>query len=368
MYICQPTLNKMNSLKLNVFGSRLKSARLLSGLSLQGLSEKMGKHVTKQALSKYEKGLMKPSSQVLMLLSKALSIKPDYLLKENSVKFNQISFRKKTSLTKKDELSIVEQAKVFYENYAEIESILGIKNVFNNPLIKDEINDYSDVEAAALKLRNEWDLGTQPVSNIIEMLESKNIKVLLIDNNESLDGISILVENGSPIVIISKGDKSIERLRFTLIHELAHSILNFSEIIKNNEKLLEKMCHYFASCFLLPTKMLIKMIGAKKRTYIKLDELISIKNYFGISIRAIVYRLKQIQIINDTYYRRWSIWLTKTYGSKKEPGNYKGEEKSYMFMQYVNRAISEELISLSKASALTNIPIHKIKRMHEITI
>ncbi len=368
MYICQPTLNKMNNLQLNVFGSRLKSARLMSGLSLQGLSEKIGSHVTKQALSKYEQGLMKPSAEVLMLLSKALSIKPDYLLKENLVKFNEISFRKKASLTKKDELSIIEQAKVFYENYSEIESILGIKNVFVNPLIKDKINNHSDVEAAALKLRKEWDLGLNPISNIIEMLESKNIKIYLIDNYENLDGISINVENGCPILVISKGEKSIERLRFTVIHELAHEILKFSKIILNNKKLLEKMCHYFASCFLLPTNKLLKKIGAKKRTYIKIDELISIKNYFGISIRAIVYRLKQIQIISENYYRRWLIWLNNTYGVKNEPGSYKGEEKSYMFMQYVNRAISEELISLSKASTLTNIPIHKIKRMHEITI
>lgn len=90
------------------------------------------------------------------------------------------------------------------------------------------------------------------------------------------------------------------------------------------------------------------------------------KNFFGISIRAIVYRLKQIGIITENYHKRWSIWLNKTYGAKNEPGSYLGVEKSYRFMQLINRALSEELISISKAAALTDVNIQDIKRIEPV--
>jgi Zn-dependent peptidase ImmA (M78 family) len=108
--------------------------------------------------------------------------------------------------------------------------------------------------------------------------------------------------------------------------------------------------------------MLIKMIGSSKRNYIYINELIPIKEYVGISIRAIVHRLKELEIITDSYYQRWMIWLSKNYGQKGEPGKYVGEEKSKLFNQLVNRALAEELISLSKAAALWNVSINQLRK------
>ena len=44
--------------------NRIKQLRLARGLSLDGLAQAMGGLVTKQSLSKYEKGLTKPSITV----------------------------------------------------------------------------------------------------------------------------------------------------------------------------------------------------------------------------------------------------------------------------------------------------------------
>ena len=44
-----------------VFGNRLAIARKMRGLSLQELADLTGNVVTKQAISKYEKGLMAPT-------------------------------------------------------------------------------------------------------------------------------------------------------------------------------------------------------------------------------------------------------------------------------------------------------------------
>lgn len=356
----------MNNIQLNIFGTRLKSARLMSGLSLQELSDKMSNVVTKQALSKYEKGLMNPSSKVLLLLSKNLSLPIDFFLKSEMVSFNQVSFRKKANLTKKKEDNILERSKIFYENYLELENILGAKIEFINPISDFSIKTFKDIEEASKRLRRFWRIGDQPISNLFETLESRGIKVFVMKKDEGVDGISIDVRGGNPMIIVNIESKSLERVRFTAIHELAHTLLKFDKSVESDSKLVEKMCHYFASCFLIPTELLVKRIGGTRRSYIRIEELISIKNYFGISIRAIVYRLKQLEIISDNYYRRWTVWLTKTYGAKNEPGNYMGEERVYRFIQLVNRALSEDLISVSKAASLSNKSINQIKKMEPI--
>ncbi|TAH42329.1 MAG: ImmA/IrrE family metallo-endopeptidase [Bacteroidetes bacterium] len=352
----------------NIFGSRLKLARKMAGMSLQDLSDALINKVSKQALSKYETGLMNPTSQVLLAIAKALKIKPDYFLKEQQISLGNILFRKKTSLSKKDEDSIVEKARDYIERYVEIENILMIESTFINPLKDIIISDKNNVEIAANKLREIWEIGNDPIPNIIETLELKGVKVMLIDDVDDIDGFAAFTSTGIPVVVINTRGKSIERIRFTIIHELAHLLLNFDGSKKITEKEIEVLCHCFASCFLIPTKMVVKMIGDGKRTYIDIKELISIKEYFGISIRALVHRLKDLEIITPNYYQRWVIYMSKTYGHKEEPGNYKGEEKSQLFEQYINRALSEELISLSKAASLSNSSINQIRKGDAVVI
>lgn len=352
----------MGMLEENIFGVRLQLARKMAGMSLQRLSDDLDNRVTKQALNKYELGLMQPTSGVLLALSGSLGVKPDYFLKKELVELGKISFRKKTSLLKKDEESIIEKARDYVERYLEIENLLGIQNEFMNPLESLKIASRKDVEMAALLLRKSWELGSNPIPNIIEMLELKGIKVYLIEDVDKLDGFAVFTSKGVPIVVVNSKDKPIERIRFTIIHELAHILLDFQDSVKDDDKMMERLCHYFSSCFIIPTDMLIDMVGGLTRSYIAIRELITIKEYYGISLRAIVHRLKEIKVITEVYYRKWMVWLTKEYGAKNEPGKYRGEERALRFEQLINRAISEEVISLSKAAAIANTDIGSIRK------
>lgn len=351
----------MTSSEENIFGTRLKLARKMAGLSLQDLADALENKVTKQALSKYEQGSMNPSNEVLIAIANHFKLKPDYFLKKKSAELGDVKFRKRARLSKRDEEAIVEKVRDYTERFIEIESILGIASHFKNPIENIEIISEKDVERAAKELRNAWDLGSNPISNIVEMLELHGIKVYLSDEVDDFDGLAVFTSKGIPIVALNIKDKPIERIRFTIIHELAHLLLNFNDAIQKNEKRMEELCHYFSSCFLIPTQNMIELIGPKRK-YIKIDELISIKEYYGISIRATVHRLKKLTVITETYYRRWMVYMSKTYGSKKEPGDYKGEEKPKFFDQLVNRALAEELVSLSKAASLWNISINELRK------
>lgn len=346
----------------NIFGTRLKLARKLAGFSLQELADALQNKVSKQALSKYELGVMNPTNEVLMAISQTLNLRPDYFLKKNQVELGMVEFRKRAGLSKKNEESIIERARDYVERYLEIEDILAIGNEFKNPLVEMNITNDADVEKAAQKLRESWNLGNASIANLVEMLEMKEIKVILIEDVDEVDGFAAFTSSGIPVVVVNIKDRSIERIRFTIIHELAHLLLRFSAEILSDKKRLEELCHFFSSCFLLPREMLIKMLGGSKRSYVNINELINIKEHFGISIRAIVHRARKNEIITDNYYQRWMVYMSKQFGSKNEPGHYQGLEKSNLLDQLVSRALSEGLISISKAAALCNISVGELRK------
>ena len=82
-----------------------------------------------------------------------LKVKTDYFLKRNPVELGEILFRKKASLPKKNEESIVEKVRDYVERYLEIENIVGVKAEFKNPLKNYKIANKKDVEHLFCLLR-----------------------------------------------------------------------------------------------------------------------------------------------------------------------------------------------------------------------
>jgi transcriptional regulator with XRE-family HTH domain len=59
---------------------RIRRARLLRGLTLDALAQQLG-DISKQALSKFEKGHSTPNSTRLLQLADALDISPEYFFR-----------------------------------------------------------------------------------------------------------------------------------------------------------------------------------------------------------------------------------------------------------------------------------------------
>jgi len=172
-----------------IFGARLKNARIMHGYSLQQLADILD--LSKQMVSKYEQGKSMPDSSLLILLSKNLNLKPDYFFKPFGAELGQVEFRKKSSFSQKKINSLKERIKFDLENYLEVEDILDQASVFENPLHNFEISSLEDVEASADKLREAWGLGEDPIHNVIAILEKKKIKVVEIEDEEQkFDGLA----------------------------------------------------------------------------------------------------------------------------------------------------------------------------------
>ena len=340
------------------FGERLKSARKMAGLSMAALAEKAGSVVSKQSISKYEKGLVKPSSEVLIALAKALDVKIDYFFRPAGVTISSLEFRKKSKLAKKAEDQIRHQTIDFIQKYLELEDILDVHVPFKNPVSRPQIRSHNDVEAAAQEIRKKWHLGDGPISQLIEMLEDKGFKVYEVSDFENFDGLSGFVSGMNipiPVMAVYKG-YDLVRKRFTLAHELAHLLLDFSQA---QEKEIEKHCHAFAGALLLPEKVIRKELGPK-RSKITLWELKKLKGMFGISIQAIMARASSLGIISQSGYRRFCIAKNKNGWHKTEPGEYQGKEVANRFKQLVYHGAAEQIISFSKAAEFLNISLSEL--------
>jgi Zn-dependent peptidase ImmA (M78 family)/DNA-binding XRE family transcriptional regulator len=343
-----------------LIGDRIKSARLLAGYSLRGLSIALNGRMSHTTISKFEKGELMPDSNVLVAISNVLQLTTDYFFRAKIVDVSQIEFRKKSTLSAKKTHVIKERIKDSIERYLELESFFNFQNSFKNPIREIEIGNYDDLENAVELLLQKWGLGINALPNVFEMLEDQDIKVVEIDADEKFDGLSGWVNGNIPLVVVNI-NSHVERKRFTALRELGHLLLNIDRCrFAQNE--IEKFCNMFAGAMLIPRETIFKEMG-RKRSSVSLNELIGIKESYGISIQAIMARAKDLEIITNDQYVRFRIWVNRHEDHKWEIGfgDYKGVEHSTRFKQLVYRATAEEIISMSKAASLSNVKLAQFR-------
>jgi Zn-dependent peptidase ImmA (M78 family)/DNA-binding XRE family transcriptional regulator len=330
----------------------------MNGLSLEGLAERLEYRVSRQALYKYEQGDMNPDASLLPLLCRELQVPPDYFYREASVNLGEISFRKLKKLTATEQKIAIEKTRDFLERYLELESLLGAHVELRNPVEGERPDNLEHVENLAFSLRKEFNLGGDPFNNVIELLEGLGIRVLEIELHEDFSGMSTWVDGKIPVVVVNQRlDEKLYRKRFTVLHELGHLFLSIGHL---PEKEQERFCDAFAGAMLLPAMSLREKLGRNRRTLLE-SELILIKQEFGISVRAVLFRAKQAEIISDYEFQDQMISLSKRHGKKDEPGEYIGSERTTRFRHLLYRALAEEVISESKAAALAGKRLAEFK-------
>lgn len=329
----------------------------MRGLSLRALENKVRSVVSYNALHKYEKGDMLPDSTVLRALSKALDQTTEFFFRPFTVSLAAIEFRKKSALGSRLEASLREEAADFFERYLEVEAALGLKTEFANPLEGFVVNSSGDVDVAAEQLRQAWELGTEALGNVVELLERYQVKVYLMEADEAFDGFSGW-SGKIPVIVLNKRFPA-ERRRLTALHELAHLILRFSGAF--DSKAVEKLCHRFGGAMLMPRQVFERELGGHRKT-VTIEELKDIKQDYGISIGAVMARAHDLALMSDANYTQFCITWNQLGYKKKEPGEYSGIETSNRFDQLLQRAVATEAISLTLAASLVKKPLAEFEK------
>jgi len=347
-----------------MIGHRLKLARSASGLSLRDLESKLDNRVTAQALSKYERDEMMPSSQVLIFLARVLDVTEEYLLGDADLALDGVEFRKKADMSAREEAQVEARVLQLLERYLAIEDVLGIPIEWDEPREAPYpvLQSLGEADRAARILREHWGLGLDPIPNFVELLESHGIKVLSI-NAEKMDGLTARARrsNGAPlpVIVINEHDWS-ERKRFNLAHELGHLVLQVAPQLDS-----EKAAHRFAAAFLMPAEAMWNEVG-KHRTHISLAELVRLKEIFGASCQAITYRCKDLGIIGQPLYEalfgvfKKKGWRTRPF---QEIGALPPQQESPRRLERLcYRALAEGAVSEAKAAELLGISTRELNR------
>ena len=340
-------------------GERLKLARKARGFTRRGLEAKINRLVSARAIGKYERGEMLPSSDVAMVLARTLDVTVGYLLSPFEIALNNVEFRKATSPTVRDRATVERAVLDHVERYLEIEAILGISNVrWDAPReMPCPVNVLDDAESAAQKVRQAWNLGGDPISNMTELLEGRGIKILTLDLPESVDGLTCDVERPgkkSVPVVVCRSGMATELQRFTLAHELGHMLFDTQDgIIK------EQACDRFARALLAPRKEVLDEVGRRRRAF-GYEELVEIKKIFGIGADALIARFHDMRIIET----RTMLNIMNGMGRKwkdSEPSPVRHREPPLRFQRLCYRALAEDEISIVKAAELLDTQVSRIR-------
>ena len=289
----------------NQFSIRLHEARQMMGLSMEQLAELTGGIITKQSISRYEKGLMLPKRVAKLAMAKALNISDSYFDGTN-LKIDMPMLRTTSNgKLSEDELQALEAKLSFWaEQYLTKEKEAGFPTQFQNPIKGTKVSTLEDAIQASILLREKWHCGDGPIASILRLLERKGIMILAATLPDYVFGMSTWADKKHPLMILDfNPEKStVEKLRFTAVHELAHLLLSFPQ---ESEYSVEKRCDLFASFFLLPKQTFIEELGAEKREKITLDEMIDIKELYGASLAASIIAARDYGIITTEYKRAW---------------------------------------------------------------
>ena len=167
-------------------------------------------------------------------------------------------------------------------------------------------------EQAAAVVRRDWGLGVLPIGDAIALSEGHGAIVLgLPQDCREIDAFSFWCD-GHPYIFLNT-QKSTERTRFDVAHELGHLVLHTQEHPGTRDRESEAM--QFAAAFLMPRESILAHAAGIR----SIRQVIQTKHIWRVSVTALTRRLHNLGLINSTVYRDWSIRYSRLGYRTQEP-------------------------------------------------
>lgn len=299
---------------------RLREARKMCGYSLDQLVKAANIRVTRQSIYNYERGVMQPKPDMVKAFAETLGVSESFFYGESTnIDMPMLRSTVDNMLSEKDLQQFEAMLSYWAERYLLMEKKLGIKTDFFNPLADITISTLDDIIIAADRLREVWKCGNGPLPAVLRLMERKGIKILSAELPDGIWGLSTIADETHPLIVVDMRPQktTIERLRFTACHKLAHILLHFSDDCN-----VEKMCNKFANFFLFPKQTFIEEMGAEHREQLTLEEMIDLRELYGISIAAQVHAAWDLRMISREHYDWWYNEMIKKNRLEEGWGDY----------------------------------------------
>lgn len=317
-------------------------------MTLAALAGKAG--LSSKSVSAYEAGKATPSVDARIALGRALGF-PHAFFERAEVEIptpQQASFRALSTMRARDRDAALAAGALAMEFNGWLEEHFALPDAC--------VPDLSELspELAAATLRAEWGLGVAPVLNVVHTLETRGARVFsLCDDFHEVDAFS-LWRDGRPFVCLSQ-HKSPERGRFDAAHELGHLVLHRAGR-PEDARTAEREADAFASAFLMPAEA----VRSQAPKVASIDTLLVLKKRWGVSVAAMNYRLRSLNVTTEWNYTDLCIEIARRGYRSSEPEGLSARESSEV-LRLVFQHLREERISLRSIATALEVPVEDLR-------
>ncbi|WP_370652758.1 helix-turn-helix domain-containing protein [Frankia sp. Cj5] len=300
-------------------GGRLTLARQLAGLRKSDLAAAVGKSPT--AVAAWESGAKRPAAATVAQLALSLSVEPGFF----SVRPDDVAalsttphFRSLRSTTQlaRDQAFAFGQVAVDIATSLEKHVEFPEPSVPTLPVVVDDRDDDGPERAAQL-IREQWGMAAGPAGHLVRLLENHGVLVVFSPlRTSSVDAYSF-DSRLRPVVVLNPIKRDYYRQRFDVAHELGHLVMHSDA--EPGGRIVEDQAYRFAAELLMPAEQLRDLLpavmdGKVWRTLARLKE------QWGVSIQALLYRARWLGRLSDVSYRNAMTTISARGWRRDEPG------------------------------------------------
>ncbi|WP_091011988.1 ImmA/IrrE family metallo-endopeptidase [Paenibacillus amylolyticus] len=188
-----------------------------------------------------------------------------------------------------------------------------------------------DIEMIAQTVRAALKVPNGPIHNVMDILEDAGAVVIPFDyGGANIDAIC-LSNPGVPPLIFTNFDRPMDRIRFTLCHELGHIIMHRKPPTEDVD--IEEQADRFSSEFLMPKKEISHYLSG-----VNIQKLAALKPYWKVSMNALLKRAVDLNKITE----RQSRYLWTQMGKS----GYRVKEPAELDLPYEKPSMLEEIIQV----------------------
>lgn len=306
-------------------GARLTTARQLAGLRKTELADAVGK--SPASVTAWESGKKRPSPATVAQLSMGLGVDPEFFTAGGSdaAILSTPHFRSLRSTTQLARDQASAYGKIALEISVALEKHVEFPDV-SMPSIPVDTGQGTDStpEDAARALRDEWELGGGPLGHLVRVLENHGVLVVFSPPQTSAVDAYSFESKVRPVVVLNPLKRDYYRQRFDVAHELGHLVMHSDS--EPGGRVVEDEANRFAAEFLMPSDQIRPLLpnSMGRDTWRKLARL---KEDWGVSIQALLYRARHLGNLSDVSYRNAMMSLSARGWRRDEPGRVRMMEQ-----------------------------------------
>ncbi|MDC7803714.1 XRE family transcriptional regulator [Sphingomonas sp. BLCC-B65] len=306
-----------------VVGARVRQLRLALGLTQTELAMRTG--IASGSISMIENGHQEADDEMLSALAEVLDCQPSYLTASANAEFDRPKLRAYADAPQRA------VDRTMFDSISAIEAIrsAGLRALaVKLPIYDGDLNDDDEIDRIAADVRTAAGLNAEEViPNVIRAVERLGCVVLPLDRELGRHwGMSLTVD-GIPVIRVARpsydADHDIpgDRQRFTVAHELGHLVLHAGSAqpaAPSEAARMEQQANRFAASFLVPGDSALEDLEALGGR-VTLRTLASLKQKWGYSIKAFVFRFRELGVIDDAQARSLYKQISARRWNKEEP-------------------------------------------------